>query len=275
MYIGGAGVARGYLNRPELTAESFVPDPFSKHASARMYKSGDVARFLPQGDIDFLGRRDSQVKIHGFRIELGEIEATLAKHSDVLQVAVVPRKDDSSEAKLVAYFVTKTGTRLAGSSLREFLEAKIPAHMVPYRYVHLDALPLNPNGKVDRAKLPAPESAAGAREREYVAPNTPQEKILAGILAEVLKIERVGLTDNLFELGADSLHVFQITSRTAKAGLPITPRLVLEQRTIASMLAEMAKDNGVSHTAKQEIKPVARENYRVNREASHTVETKG
>ena len=266
LYIAGAGVARGYLNAPALTAERFVPDPFATDPGARMYKSGDLARFLACGDIDFLGRLDDQVKIHGFRVELGEIEATLAQHADVREVAVMARNDGPGDKKLVAYFVSRSGGKLPGGALREFLQARIPAHMIPYAYVQIDALPLNASGKVDRAKLPAPDPGSAARTREYVAPRTPEEKILTDILSEVLRVERVGVTDNLFELGADSLHVFQITSRAAKAGMAVSPRLLLQQRTVAAVLAEMARTSGAIGAPVSAIKPVARGKYRLVRE---------
>jgi amino acid adenylation domain-containing protein len=274
LYIAGPGVARGYLKRSELTAERFVPDPFVNRADARMYKSGDLARFLAQGDIDFLGRLDNQVKIHGFRIELGEIEAVLAEHPDVRGVTVAARMDGPGDKKLVAYFVTRSGGKISGTELRDFLQTKIPAHMIPYAYVQLEALPLNPSGKVDRAKLPAPDTGPAARTREYVPPRTPEEKILTDILSEVLRVERVGVTDNLFELGADSLHVFQITSRAAKAGLAISPRLLLQQRTIAGVVAEMGNSQTSVPSPSPAIKPVARQKYKVTRETQQ-LETKG
>ncbi|GAC1702706.1 MAG: hypothetical protein NVS9B4_08670 [Candidatus Acidiferrum sp.] len=260
MYIAGAGIALGYLNLPELTRERFLPDTVTGRDGSRMYKTGDVVRFVSGGDIDFLGRMDSQVKIHGFRIELGEIEATIAQHPDVREAAAMARQDGPGEKKLVAYFVPRSKKTIAGSELREFLQAKLPAHMIPYAYVQLEALPLNPNGKLDRAKLSAPDPSAALRQREYIAPRTAQEQVLADILAEVLRVERVGVTDNLFELGADSLHVFQITSRAANAGLTIAPRLLLQQRTIAGVLAEMEKAPARSPSAP--ITPVARQKYR-------------
>jgi amino acid adenylation domain-containing protein len=266
LYIAGAGVARGYLNRPELTAERFLPDPVAKRPGAKMYRSGDWARFLPSGDVDFLGRLDDQVKIHGFRIELGEIEAAIAQHPDIRQVSVVARTVGSTASKLVAYFAAKPDSTLSGTDLREYLQAKIPAHMIPYTYVRLEALPLGPSGKVDRAKLPAPNPASAAKTREYVAPRTREEKILTDILAEVLRLERVGVTDNLFELGADSLHVFQITSRAAKAGLTIGPKLLLEQRTIAGVIEGLANSGTPTPAASTAIKPVARDKYRLIRE---------
>jgi len=266
IYVGGAGVARGYLNRPELSSERFVPDPFEAGSGSRMYKSGDLARFVNGNDLDYIGRGDTQVKIHGFRIELGEIEALLAQHPHVQQNTVAARKDGPGEKKLVAYFVPKTGTVPSGTELREFLQAKLPAHMIPYAYVQLSALPLTLNGKVDKDKLPAPDLSASVRNREYVAPRTPDERALAAIMAEVLKLERVGVTDNLFELGADSLHVFQITSRAAKAGLGVTPRMLLQQRTIAGVVAEMGDAKSPVRTPAPAITRVERKKFRVTRD---------
>ena len=266
IYVGGAGVARGYLNRSELSAERFVPDPFEAGSGSRMYKSGDLARFVNGNDLDYIGRGDTQVKIHGFRIELGEIEALLAQHPGVQQNTVAARKDGPGEKKLVAYFVPKAGANPAGPELREFLQAKLPAHMVPYAYVQLSALPLTLNGKVDRDKLPAPDLSASIRNREYVAPRTPEETALAAILAEVLKLERVGVTDNLFELGADSLHVFQITSRAAKQGLGVTPRMLLQQRTIAGVVSEMGESKTPVRAPVPAITRVERKKFRVTRD---------
>jgi amino acid adenylation domain-containing protein len=266
IFVGGAGVAGGYLNRPELTAERFLPDPFAVGPNARMYRSGDLARMLPTGDVEYLGRADAQLKIRGFRIEPGEIEAASVKHPAVQQVAVVVRKDDGGSPKLVAYYVTKPGAVVTPAQLRQHLQDKLPGHMIPHACVAIDAVPLTINGKVDQRRLPAPELDFVSQGREYVAPVTSQEQSLAKIVCEILKLEVVGTTDNLFELGADSLHVFQITSRAAKAGLPITPKLVLQQRTIAGVLAELGRSQPVvqSHV----ITPVERSMYRVKREAS-------
>jgi amino acid adenylation domain-containing protein len=264
MYIGGAGVARGYLNRPELTSERFLHDPFGTEEGARMYKSGDLARLHNNGDIEYLGRTDSQVKVHGYRIELGEIEAALAQHQDVQQSVIVALKDGPGGAKLVAYIVGKKANKPSGAELREYLQKKLPAHMLPFAYVIIEALPLTVNGKIDKSQLPAPEVGAASTKRAYVAPRTPQEKVMADILSEVLRIEQVGVTDNLFELGADSLHVFQITSRAAKAGLSVTPKMVLQQRTIAGALSAMAEAPAVATPRAPAIARVQRQKYRVS-----------
>ena len=264
--VGGAGVAQGYLNRPELTSERFRADPFAADSGARMYKSGDLGRLLNNGDIEYLGRMDNQVKIHGYRIELGEIEAALAQHPGVQQTVVIARKDGGGPTKLVAYVVAKQGVKLSGTELREHLEKRLPGHMIPFAYVNIEAIPLTVNGKVDRAQLPAPEIGAVSEARVYVAPRTPQEKLLADIFAEVLRVKRVGVTDNLFELGADLLHVFQITSRATQAGLAVTPKLVLQQRTISGILGGIqisAALEPAATSAPNAIARVDRKKYRV------------
>jgi acyl carrier protein len=268
IYVGGAGVARGYLNRPELSAERFVPDPFSAVTSARMYKSGDLARVLSTGDIEYLGRADAQLKIRGFRIEPGEIEAALAEHSAVKQVATVVRNDDGGSARLVAYYVASEGNPITSADLRRYLESKLPAHMIPHVCVAIDAMPLTVNGKVDQKKLPTPDFGFALQSRDYVAPATPQEQSLAKIVCEILKLDKIGVTDNLFELGADSLHVFQITSRAVKAGLSITPKQVLQRRTIGGVLAELGQDQPVAHS--QMITPLERNMYRVKRDVARS-----
>jgi amino acid adenylation domain-containing protein len=266
IYVGGAGVAQGYLNRPELTAERFIPDPFSDVPGARMYKSGDLARMLQSGDLEYLGRADTQVKIRGFRIELGEIEAALVEHPGVQQAAALVRKDVAGDPRLVAYVVMKPGHAVTPVELRDHLQTKLPAHMIPHASVAIDAIPLTINGKVDQKNLPAPEATSIAQAREYVAPKSPQEQALAQIISEVLRVERVGMTDNLFELGADSLHVFQITSRAAKAGLQVTPKLVLQQRTISAIMDQLSVSKAPAQS--QTITRVERQTYRVKREAS-------
>lgn len=266
IYVGGAGVAQGYLNRPDLTAERFMTDPFAGRAGARMYKSGDLARLLKTGDIEYLGRADSQIKIRGFRIEPGEIEAALVGHPDVQQAAVVVRTDSTGAPKLVAYAVPKPGAARAPSELREFLQTKLPGHMIPHACVLIEAIPLTVNGKVDQKSLPPADDAFAVQESAYVAPGTEQEEKLAQIICEVLRRDRIGVTANLFELGADSLHVFQITSRAVKAGLPVTPKLVLQHRTIRGILEELSA--GRAHAQLQVISPVERRGYRVRRDAS-------
>ena len=201
LYIGGVGLARGYLNRPDLTAEKFIPDPFSGEPGARLYKTGDLARHLPDGRIEFLGRADHQVKIRGFRIELGEIESVLRQHPAVRESIVVAEEDATGEQRLVAYVVTRRELSPTGNELRSFLKAKVPEYMVPAAFVPLDALPLMPNGKVDRRALPAADRTRPELEKGFVAPRTPVEELLADIWAQVLNIEQVGIYDKFIELG--------------------------------------------------------------------------
>jgi hypothetical protein len=208
LHIGGAGVVRGYLGRPELTAERFVPDPFSGDAGARLYRTGDLARWRPDGTVEFLGRTDFQVKVRGFRIELGEIEARLVEHPGVRQAVVLAREDVPGDVRLVAYLVGDADAE----SLRAHLSSALPDYMVPAAYVRLETLPLTPNGKVDRKALPAPEGDAYASE-EYEAPEGKIEVALAEIWVELLRVERVGRRDHFFRLGGHSLLALQVISR--------------------------------------------------------------
>jgi amino acid adenylation domain-containing protein len=218
LYIGGAGVARGYLNRPELTAERFVADPFAGAPGARMYKTGDLGRYLPDGNIEYLGRNNFQVKIRGFRIELGEIEARLAEHSSVREAVVLAREDAPGEKRLVAYVVPAetAATEDLAASLRRHLQGRLPDYMVPAAYVALEALPLTPNGKLDRRALPAPDEGSYARH-EYEAPQGAVEERLAGIWQQVLGVKRVGRHDNFFQLGGHSLLAVRLISRIRQA----------------------------------------------------------
>src|SRR5688572_30251305 len=232
LHIAGAGLARGYLNRPDLTAEKFIPNPFSAEPGARMYKSGDLARYLPDGNIEYLGRIDHQVKIRGFRIELGEIEAALATLPEVQECVVVAREDIPGDKRLVAYMV---GTNLPETAeLRNRLSQSLPQYMLPAHFIQLEQLPLNPNGKVDRKALPAPDMLRS--EVGYVVPRTPIEETLAGIWAEVLKLDRVGIHDNFFELGGHSLLVTQVISRVRTAfQIELPLRDLFEATTLADL----------------------------------------
>ena len=213
LYISGFGLARGYLERPDLTAESFVPDPFSDEPGARLYRTGDLARYLPDGNFDFLGRRDQQVKVRGYRIELGEIENVLARHHSVREVVVIVREDIPGDQRLVAYVVAADDQPQNASTLRDYLNEALPDYMMPSAFVFLDALPLTNNGKIDRRALPAPDGARPEGETEYVAPRTPVEEVLAGVWAELLSLERVGVYDNFFVLGGHSLLATQLLAR--------------------------------------------------------------
>jgi acyl carrier protein len=236
IYVGGAGVTRGYLGRPALTAERFVPDPFAKRPGARMYRTGDKVRWRADGLLDFVARMDGQVKVRGFRIELGEIEAVLRRHEDVADCAVMVREDVPGDPRIVAYVVGGARTEAVRAHVRQSL----PEYMVPAAFVFMDALPLNPNGKVDRKALPVPEY--GAAEERYVAPRTPAEEVLAGIWAEVLRLERVGVEESFFELGGHSLLATQVVSRVrARFGVELPLRALFEGPTVAEMAGALAE----------------------------------
>ena len=261
LYIGGVGLARGYLNRPDLTAEKFIPDPFGAKPGARLYKTGDLARHLPDGSIEFLGRADHQVKIRGFRIELGEIESVLRQHPAVRESIVVAEEDATGEKRLVAYVVGKRGLPPTGNELRNFLKAKLPEYMLPAAFVALEALPLTPNGKVDRRALPASNRTRPELEKGFVAPRTPEEELVAEIWAQVLGIERVGIYDDFFELGGHSLLATQAVSRIREAfAVEIPLRRLFEVPTVAGLAAsiEAARRAGQSLQAPP-ILPVPRD----------------
>ncbi len=214
LYIGGVGLARGYLNRPDLTGEKFINNPFDDDLNSRLYKTGDLARYLPDGNIEYLGRIDHQVKVRGFRIELGEIEAALAQHPDVLDNAVIVHEASKTDKRLVAYFVPHQGQVIENTTLRNFLTERLPDYMIPSAFVTLENLPLTPNGKIDRRALSQLSVKSLKLSKEaFVAPRTPDEKLLAEIWAEVLGIERVGIHDNFFELGGHSLLAVNLMAR--------------------------------------------------------------
>jgi amino acid adenylation domain-containing protein len=244
LYIGGAGVARGYLNRPELTAEKFIPNPFSGAPGARLYKTGDLARYRPDGTIEFLGRADQQVKIRGFRIELGEIEAALGQHPAVREAVVLAREDEvedppsslGAEKRLVAYVVAEREQFPTTTDLRNFLRDKLPEHMVPAVFVSLDALPLMPNGKTDRRALRAPDQSRPELDQAFLAPRSATEELLVDIWVELLGIERIGVHDNFFDLGGHSLLATQLVSRVREAfQVEIPVRRLFEAPTVAGL----------------------------------------
>jgi amino acid adenylation domain-containing protein len=257
LLLGGAGVARGYLGRPDLTAERFVPDPFSTAPGARLYRTGDLARVRPAGTLEYLGRSDQQVKIRGHRIELGEIEAALGLHPAVAQAAVVARGD-----RLAAYVVLdrtdRTDPTDPKTGLSSWLREKLPGYMVPSAFVFLAALPLTPNRKVDRRALPVPEAlAAGTAGGAFVAPRNPVEEVLAGIWAEVLEVERVGIDDDFFALGGHSLLAARIASRAARAlGTESPVRWIFERPTVRGLSDRIARVEG--REPEPPIEPVPR-----------------
>ncbi len=236
LYIGGDGLARGYFNRPELTAEKFVPNPYSERPGARLYRTGDLVRYLPDGAIEFLGRLDHQVKIRGFRIELGEIEAALNRHPSVRESIVLLREDAPGEKRLVAYLATESRKAFTVDDLRNFLRQKLPDYMTPAAFVTLDALPLTPNGKIDRRALPAPEQSRPELAEAFVTPRNQVEELLAAAWADALEIERVGVHDNFFDLGGHSLLATKLFSRirdTFQVELPLAA--LFEAPTVAAL----------------------------------------
>ena len=230
LFIGGDGLARGYQGRPDLTAAVFLPDPSGAEPGARLYRTGDRGRYLPDGNLEYLGRADRQVKVKGYRIELGEIEAVLTQCPGVRGAAVLAREDTPGDKRLVAYVVTDAGVE----GLRETLAARLPEYMVPMDFVVLDALPLTANGKVDRRALPAPGEQS-AEETAYVAPRNPVEEVLAGIWAQALGLERVGVHDNFFSLGGDSITALLTFSKAKAAGLKLASRQIFRYPTIAEL----------------------------------------
>ncbi|HET9186119.1 MAG TPA: amino acid adenylation domain-containing protein, partial [Solirubrobacterales bacterium] len=263
IHVGGAGVARGYLARPALTAERFVPDPFAggtvgEAIGLRLYRSGDLARWRRDGDLEYLGRIDRQVKVRGFRIELGEIEAALAEHPGVREAVVVAREDRPGDVRLVGYVSSAAGTAPSPQALAAFLAERLPAYMVPAAWVLRERLPLTANGKVDRAALPAPvERGEGGA---YVASRSPVEQVLAGIWEEVLELQRVGVEDDFFALGGHSLVAAQVTSRVLQAfSVELPLRLLFEHPTVAALAAEVERLRGSgTSTAASAAPPLVR-----------------
>ncbi|HEV2150425.1 MAG TPA: non-ribosomal peptide synthetase, partial [Longimicrobiaceae bacterium] len=239
LYLGGAGLARGYLGRPELTAQKFVPDPFSAEPGARLYATGDRARRLPGGELEFAGRVDQQVKVRGFRVEPGEVEAALREHPDVRDAVVAAREDVPGDRRLTAYVVPAAGPAPAPAELRGFLGELLPAYMVPSAWVFLGELPVTPGGKLDRRALPAPGAESAQAPDGYVAPRTPVEELLAGIWAGVLGRERVGVQDGFFELGGDSILAVQVVSRARQAGLALQPQQLFQHPNVARLAAAL------------------------------------
>jgi acyl carrier protein len=236
LYIGGDGLAHGYINRPELTAARFVPDPFGRKPGGRLYKTGDRARHLGDGAIEFIGRTDFQVKIRGFRIELNEIVSLLEEHPAVQDAIVIARKDDG-DGRLIAYLLPKPGEKPDSEKLRNWLKNKLPIYMIPSLFIFVEQWPLTPNGKVDRSALPAPETAQAATQPSYVAPGTVIEEAVASLWAQVLKVERVGLYDNFFELGGHSLLATQLISRLRDAfQIDVGLRDLFEHATVSELI---------------------------------------
>jgi aryl carrier-like protein len=244
IYVGGGGVARGYLNREGLTAERFVADPFK--AGGRLYRTGDLARRTADGELEYVGRADEQVKIRGFRIELGEVEQQLATLEGIKAAVVMAREDEPGQKRLVAYVVPEEGARGgAGEAeavglLRTALQARLPDYMVPAAFVILEALPLTANGKVDRRALPAPE-AGDAYAAPYVAPRDKTEEAICEVWQEVLRRERVGIEDNFFSLGGDSILSIRVVSMLKGRGLLFDVIDIFEHQTISQLSGQVGR----------------------------------
>ncbi|MGA9994162.1 MAG: amino acid adenylation domain-containing protein [Pyrinomonadaceae bacterium] len=261
LYTGGDGLARGYLNRAEMTAEKFTPNPFSREAGARLYRTGDLARYRADGAIEFIGRRDQQVKLRGYRIELGEVEAALGKHAAVRECLALVREDVPGDKRLVAYIIAAQAAPPTSEELRSYLREKLPEYMIPSAFVSMTEFPLMTNGKVDRHALPAPDYVAHESESSYVAPRTPVEETLAAIICDVLGIEQVGVYDNFFELGGHSLLATQVITRvreTFNVNLPL--KRFFENPVVAELAAwiEPSSQAGPAKLASP-IVPISRE----------------
>jgi amino acid adenylation domain-containing protein len=237
LHIGGDGLARGYLNRPELTAERFIANPFNNDMpGSRLYKTGDLAKYLPDGNIEILGRLDFQVKVRGFRIELGDIKSALEQHPAVKDAIVLASEDDPGGKRLIAYIVSKEIMVFSIIELRNYLKQKVPEYMVPSAFVTLKELPLTPNGKVDRKALPVPNKERPELGGTFVAPRTPVEEALAEIWAQVLGLDQVGINDNFFDLGGHSLLATQIISRLSNTfRVEVSLRSLFQAPTVADM----------------------------------------
>ncbi|MBF1989864.1 non-ribosomal peptide synthetase [Fischerella thermalis] len=256
LYIGGAGIARGYFNQPELTAQKFIPHPFSDEPGARLYKTGDQVRFRVDGTLEFLGRLDNQVKLRGFRIELGEIESLLCLHPTVKDAVVMVREDVAGDQRLVSYLVLQPESSLAVDNLRSFLQEKLPDYMIPSAFVPLQTFPLTANGKVDRKALPTPDKISADVEQSFVAPRNSLEEQVADIWSQLLRIEKVGIHNNFFALGGHSLLVTQLISRIRDAlGVELLIQDVFANPTVAELsvivtqkLAEQVDDESLARS---------------------------
>lgn len=246
LYLAGVQLARGYFNRPDLTAERFVPNPLGLEPGSRMYNTGDLARYLPDGNIEFLGRADHQVKIRGNRIELGEIEAVLNQHPVLQETVVVAREDKTGNKRLLAYIVAKKGHKPSLKELRDFVQKTLPDYMIPSSFTFLESVPVNPNGKADRAALPAPDQSRPQLEQPYVAPRTELERYLCDLWREILSLDQVGIHDRFFELGGDSIQAaLFINTLREKLGEFLYIVTIFESPTVAAFASFLS-----SHYAK-------------------------
>jgi amino acid adenylation domain-containing protein len=269
LFLGGPGLARGYLGRPDATAERFIPHPFSARPGARLYRTGDLVRHLASGVLEFLGRIDQQVKIRGFRVEPGEIEATLNSHPGIRQAAVVATGSAPAQ-RLAAYWVAAQEPAPTLGEIRKFLSERLPDSMVPAQFVLLRALPLTPNGKIDRRALPSPDQTRPDLDKPFVPPRNPVEELLAECWRQILGLEAVGVHDDFFELGGDSIFCVQVAARANQAGLRLSPMEIFRHPTIAELaaLAEQAPDG---ETATEEVQPADAPRSLVSDELRHKV----
>src|SRR6185312_1862060 len=238
LYVGGFGLARGYLGSPDLTAERFIPNPFSDVPGARLYRTGDLARFQPDGKIEFLGRNDEQVKIDGYRVELGEVEAVLCEHEDVREAVVVLSKDEVGGKSLAAYVTLHPESAVTSGVLKEYIATKLPSYAVPAAFIMLDRLPLTANGKVNRNALPAPGREVRALRTAYIEPRTLVEKALAAIWMSVLNVDRVGINDSFFALGGDSIRSVRVVALAKERGINFTIQEIFKYQTLERLAQE-------------------------------------
>jgi amino acid adenylation domain-containing protein/non-ribosomal peptide synthase protein (TIGR01720 family) len=254
IYIGGEGVGRGYLQQPGLTAERFIPHPYSAEPGARLYRTGDVGRYLADGNIEHLGRLDDQVKLRGFRIELGEIEAVLSQHPAVHQVIVTLREDQPNDKRLACYIVAETGTQPDINELREFLRTKLPDHMIPTAFVMLESMPLNAHGKVERRALPAPDGLRPELHTSYVVPRTEAERNIAGVWQEVLRLESVGIFDNFFDLGGHSLLMIQVHDKLREVfKFEVSMVELFEYPSVVSLAEHLSRQRDATPTENEHL----------------------
>jgi acyl carrier protein len=256
LHLGGIGLARGYFQRPALTAEKFIPHPFSQIPGERLYKTGDLARYRSDGLIELLGRIDYQVKIRGIRIELGEITAALRQHPAVEDAVVQTWTDQVGDKQLVAYIISRERRLLSASELHAFLKQLLPEYMLPTSFVQLEAFPLSPNGKVDRQALPPPETQRSVSRAAFIAPRTPVEQILADIWAEMFNLEQIGIHDNFFELGGHSLLALRILAYVQEIFQMELPLSIIFKAPTVAELAEQLETMGRS--AHQDMNEFAR-----------------
>src|SRR6185437_14909670 len=263
LFIGGAGLARGYRERPGLTAEKFIPNPFSDKPGERLYRTGDRARYLPDGQIEFLGRLDHQVKVRGFRIELGEIEVVLSTHPDVSEAIVVAWEDTPGNTRLAAYVVPSSPEWPTARQLQSFLKEKLPEYMIPAAVSFVNEMPLTANGKIDRTALPPPSDFISESASAPTLPRTLMEELLAGIWGRVLGLERVGKHDNFFELGGHSLLATQVISRIRETlKVDISLQKLFVSPTIAALAEEVEKALDFEHrAAAPNLAPVLRDHH--------------